>query len=54
MKVFIIVPTYNERENIRSLIEAPEGQFKRIPHDMHILVLDDTSPYGNAEVVRGV
>ena len=54
MKVVIIVPTYNERENIGPLIEALEGQFQRIRHDMHILVVDDTSPDGTAEVVRGL
>jgi len=52
MKVVIIVPTYNERENIGQLIEALEGQFATIRHDMHILVVDDTSPDGTAEVVR--
>ena len=52
MKVVIIVPTYNERENIGRLIEALEGQFATIRHDMHILVVDDTSPDGTAEVVR--
>ena len=30
MKVVIIVPTYNERENIGQLIEALEGQFATI------------------------
>ena len=54
MKVVIIVPTYNERENIGRLIEALEGQFATIRHDMHILVVDDTSPDGTAEVVRGL
>ena len=54
MKVVIIVPTYNERENIGRLIEALEGQFATIRHDMHILVVDDTSPDGTAEVVRSM
>jgi len=54
MKVVIIVPTYNERENIGQLIEALEGQFATIRHDMHILVVDDTSPDGTAEVVRSM
>ena len=54
MKVVIIVPTYNERENIGRLIEALEAQFTTIRHDMHILVVDDTSPDGTAEVVRSM
>jgi dolichol-phosphate mannosyltransferase len=54
MKAVIIVPTYNERRNIGPFIEALEAQFKRIRHDMHILIVDDTSPDGTAVVVRGL
>lgn len=54
MKVVIIVPTYNERENIGPLIEALHRQFATIPHDMHILVVDDNSPDGTADEVRNL
>ena len=52
MKVVIIIPTYNERENIGPLIFALESHFPAICHEMHILVVDDTSPDGTANVVR--
>lgn len=52
MKVVLIVPTYNERENIGILIEALEDEFVRMTHDMHILVVDDHSPDGTAGIVR--
>ena len=52
MKVVIIVPTYNEALNIRSLIGALEEQFCCIPHDMHILVVDDSSPDGTGRLVH--
>jgi len=52
MKVVVIVPTYNERENIERLVPALERQFARMGHDMHILVVDDSSPDGTADVVR--
>jgi len=52
MKVVIIIPTYNERDNITRLIPALQRQFSGIPHDMHILVVDDTSPDGTADAVR--
>ena len=52
MKVVIIVPTYNERDNIATLIEALEDQFAHMTHDMHILVVDDKSPDGTGEMVR--
>lgn len=43
----VLVPTYNERENIRALLNALSG----IP-DVHVLVIDDASPDGTAEDVR--
>ncbi len=50
--VVIIIPTYNERQNIGLLIDSLQSEFGSIPHDMHILVVDDTSPDGTADVVR--
>jgi dolichol-phosphate mannosyltransferase len=52
MKVVIIVPTYNERGNIVQLITALQSQFQRLPQDMRVLVVDDNSPDGTAELVR--
>lgn len=54
MKIVIIVPTYNEKGNIERLIENLEKEiFPRIKnHEMHILVADDNSPDGTADVVR--
>ena len=52
MRVVIIVPTYNERENIGPLIEALQVEFEGLNHDMRILVVDDESPDGTSEVVR--
>jgi len=52
MKVVVIVPTYNERPNIGALITELQEQFQSIPHDMHVLVVDDHSPDGTAKVVR--
>jgi len=47
MKAVVIIPTYNERDNISRLI--PEVLRQR--RDMHVLVVDDNSPDGTAEVV---
>lgn len=55
MKVFIIIPTYNERENIGPLVEALAGEFKGIgDHQMNILVVDGQSPDGTALVVENL
>jgi dolichol-phosphate mannosyltransferase len=54
MKIVIIIPTFNEKENIGPLIRALQEQFKQIQgHDMNVLVVDDHSPDGTEEVVRG-
>ena len=52
MKVVIILPTYNESGNIAALLTSLQSQFERLDHDMHVLVVDDNSPDGTAELVR--
>ena len=49
MKTCIIIPTYNENENIIPLIRELFGV---MPADTRILVVDDGSPDGTAELVR--
>lgn len=48
--ILIIIPTYNEKENIISLVSAIFENFFGIS----ILVVDDNSPDGTAQVVRGL
>ena len=54
MKIVIILPTYNERVNIKKLIPVlEENIIPRIKkHDMHILVVDDNSPDGTADEIK--
>lgn len=52
MKVFIILPTYNEKANIGRMISSLDEVFRTLPHDMNILVVDDNSPDGTQDVVR--
>ncbi|MBI5122291.1 glycosyltransferase [Candidatus Roizmanbacteria bacterium] len=54
MKAIIINPTYNEKENIGRLINILEEEvFPNIKNwEMGILVADDNSPDGTADVVR--
>lgn len=44
----VIIPTYNEIENISSIIDA----VMRLPEEMDVLVIDDNSPDGTAGAVR--
>lgn len=53
MKTVIILPTYNERENIITLLDALHGEAKKISgHTCMFLVVDDMSPDGTGELVR--
>lgn len=52
-KVVVVIPTYNERDNIAKMIEALAVEFPKIKdHRMELLVVDDTSPDKTYEVVR--
>lgn len=48
MNTLIISPTYNEKKNITSLIESVFS----INQDYHILIIDDNSPDGTANLVK--
>lgn len=49
-KVLIIIPTYNEKENIPRLIDAIFLNQKSV----HILIVDDNSPDGTAAIVKNI
>ena len=44
----VIIPTYNERENIENIIRAVFA----LKHGFHILVIEDGSPDGTAAIVK--
>jgi dolichol-phosphate mannosyltransferase len=46
----VIIPTYNEKENIEAIIRAVLGMG---PH-FDILIVEDNSPDGTADIVRGL
>jgi dolichol-phosphate mannosyltransferase len=46
MKAVVVLPTYNEAENIREVV----SQIRRQPGDFHILIVDDASPDGTGEL----
>lgn len=53
MKIVVVIPTYNESENIGRLCDALQQEFlKRPRHEFHILVVEGNSPDGTAQVVR--
>ncbi len=44
----VIIPTYNEKENITLIIDAVMS----LPKDFHVLIVDDGSPDGTADIVK--
>lgn len=44
----VIIPTYNEKENIAAIITA----VMNLPLDFHVLIIDDGSPDGTAAIVK--
>ena len=51
MKTYIMIPTYNERENIRALIDKILGLGIK---NLHIVVVDDNSPDGTWKIVQQI
>lgn len=52
-KAIVIIPTYNEKENIQKVVPLLFEQFEKVAGwDMGILVVDDTSPDKTYEAVK--
>ena len=50
MEKLVIIPTYNEKENIEAILQA----IFDFQQDFHVLVIDDGSPDGTADIVRSL
>ena len=50
--VSVILPTFNERDNICDLVDAIHRELEPAGYAYEVLVVDDNSPDGTAEVVR--
>ena len=49
-KAIVIIPTYNEKENIQKMVQT----ILLLPVPYDILIIDDGSPDGTADIVRSV
>lgn len=50
MKKLVIIPTYKERENASNILRA----IFDLNQDFHVLIIDDNSPDGTAEIVKNI
>jgi dolichol-phosphate mannosyltransferase len=48
MEGLVVIPTYNERENIERIV----SEVLSLPHDLHVLVVDDNSPDGTGSFME--
>jgi dolichol-phosphate mannosyltransferase len=47
MKPVVVIPTYNEKDNIERLV----GMVLALPQDFHVIVVDDNSPDGTGAIL---
>ncbi len=53
MNTVVILPTYNERENVKILLDGIFDAWRKVSgHTLTILIVDDMSPDGTSEVIR--
>lgn len=50
LEKLVIIPTYNEKENIEGIIAAVIN----LQQDFHVLIIDDGSPDGTADIVKSL
>ena len=50
MEKLLIIPTYNERENVAQILKAVFD----LQEDFHVLIIDDGSPDGTANIVKSL
>ena len=50
MEKLIIIPTYNERENVATILDA----VFTLNENFHVLIIDDGSPDGTANIVKSL
>ncbi|MSP60007.1 MAG: polyprenol monophosphomannose synthase [Myxococcales bacterium] len=53
-RVLIIIPTYNERENLEAILAATQRELLGAPFAVDFLVVDDHSPDGTGEIADGL
>ena len=50
MKIFVVIPTYDEKDNVRKMAETVLSP--SFTSDLHLLFVDDNSPDGTGDVIE--
>jgi len=54
VNITIVIPTYNEKETLPSLIERLISEVKKIANQFSIIILDDASPDGTGKIAENL
>jgi dolichol-phosphate mannosyltransferase len=54
VNIAIVIPTYNEKENLHSLIEKIFDKIRPLVDELHVVIVDDSSPDGTADIARNL
>ncbi|TLX81995.1 MAG: polyprenol monophosphomannose synthase [Thaumarchaeota archaeon] len=52
IKLAVVIPTYNEKDTLPSLIEELVNEIKKIGEKFFIIVMDDASPDGTGQIAE--
>jgi len=54
VNIAIVIPTYNEKEALPSLIEKIFDKIRPLVEELHVIIVDDSSPDGTADIARNL
>ena len=54
MNIAVVIPTYNEKETLPSLLENMFEKIKPVVDELHVVIVDDSSPDGTADIARNL
>ena len=52
MKLAVVIPTYNEKDTLPSLIEELVEEVKKIAEKFFVIIMDDASPDGTGQIAE--
>ena len=52
--ISVMIPCYNEEENVRAIYEAARAQLSALPYDYELLFIDNKSQDGTRGLIRQI
>ena len=54
MNIAIVIPTYNEKDTLPGLTEKLFDLVRPLVEELHVVIVDDSSPDGTADIARNL